>query len=73
MKHVFHPLVGDTAHGDGKQNQLFRAQFNCHRLLLHAQSLQFQHPHTKKEILITAALDDSFSSIIEQVFGKEMG
>ncbi|MCK5814190.1 MAG: tRNA pseudouridine(65) synthase TruC, partial [Cocleimonas sp.] len=34
MKHIFHPIVGDTSHGDGKQNTFFREYFDCHRLLL---------------------------------------
>lgn len=46
MKHIFHPIVGDTTHGDGKHNQFFREHFDCHRLLLHSRSLQVKHPHT---------------------------
>jgi len=72
LKHIFHPLVGDTAHGDGKQNRLFREKFDCHRLLLHARILQFQHPQTKKDITITAKLDKGFSTLIQQVFSIEL-
>ncbi len=46
MKHIFHPIVGDTTHGDGKHNQLFREEFGIHRLLLVATGLTFQHPYT---------------------------
>jgi tRNA pseudouridine65 synthase len=64
MKHIFHPLVGDTAHGDGKHNRLFREQFNVHRLLLMATELDFEHPVTRAEISICcpvdAACDDLF-------------
>ena len=27
MKHIFHPIVGDTTHGDGKHNNMFREHF----------------------------------------------
>lgn len=72
LKHIFHPLLGDTAHGDGKQNQLFREKFKCYRLLLHAQNLAFQHPQSKKNIAITAKLDNGFNALIQQVFGKDI-
>lgn len=45
MKHIFHPLVGDTKHGEGRHNRLFREHFACRRLLLMATRLQFDHPH----------------------------
>jgi tRNA pseudouridine65 synthase len=46
MKHIFHPIAGDTTHGDGKQNQLLRERFGINRLLLTATSLRFNHPHS---------------------------
>jgi len=67
MKHIFHPLVGDTTHGDGKHNQFFRDHFNCHRLLLSAISLSFIHPVSEKQIVLNAPLDESFSQVIMQL------
>ena len=67
MKHIFHPIIGDTTHGDGKQNAFFRDHFNCHRLLLAAASLSFPHPKTVEHIVIRAPLEDSFSEVIEQL------
>ena len=60
LKHIFHPIVGDTSHGDGKHNALFREQFACHRLLLHAASLHLQHPHKLSDLRIDAALPADF-------------
>jgi tRNA pseudouridine65 synthase len=53
-EHLFHPMIGDTTHGDGKHNQLFRKQFNCSRLLLHAAHLSFHHPMLAKVVSISA-------------------
>jgi len=64
LKHIFHPIVGDTSHGDGKQNQLMRDKFNCHRLLLHAAQLSFIHPENGERLEINAPLHDSFSDVI---------
>jgi len=64
MKHIFHPIVGDTSHGDGKQNSFFRDHFDCHRLLLHAASLAFMHPETDTSLEIRAPLDATFSDLV---------
>ncbi|HKI60182.1 MAG TPA: tRNA pseudouridine(65) synthase TruC [Mariprofundaceae bacterium] len=69
MKHVFHPVVGDTTHGDGKQNQFFRDHFDCHRLLLASTSLTFDHPVSGEQTTIHAGLDAPFNAIIER-FGR---
>ncbi len=63
MKHVFHPIVGDTTHGDGKHNAFFRKHFDCHRLLLAATRLGFAHPVTGERVEIEASLDEVFCGI----------
>ncbi len=65
MKHIFHPIVGDTTHGDGKHNRLFRDAFDCQRLLLHATRLGFIHPLNGESVLLDAPLDVPFSRIVE--------
>lgn len=52
MAHLRHPIVGDTAHGDGKHNRLFRDHLAIHRLMLAATELRFQHPYTHEAIVI---------------------
>ncbi|MBS0214107.1 MAG: pseudouridylate synthase [Proteobacteria bacterium] len=59
LKHVFHHLIGDTSHGDGHHNRIFRAR-GVSRMLLHAQSLAFTHPRSGERIEITAPLDAQF-------------
>ena len=64
LKHIFHPIVGDTSHGDGKHNDFFRKQFDCQQLLLAAVGLSFQHPVTNENIELKAPLDEVFSRIV---------
>jgi len=66
MKHIFHPIVGDTKYGRGEHNQLFREKFDSHRLLLHARKLSFQHPITEELIELEASLDDTFKKLIKE-------
>ena len=67
MKHVFHPVIGDTSHGDGRHNQFFRERLQCRRLLLAATRLDFIHPYSGKPVSITAPLDQAFLSVIRQL------
>lgn len=66
LKHVFHPIVGDTTHGDGKQNQLLRDNLGLNRLMLHAWKLKFTHPITQKTVLIVANLH-GFTEILNKL------
>lgn len=50
MKHILHPIVGDTKYGEGRHNRFFREQYNIHRMLLMATSLSFDHPKTNQRI-----------------------
>jgi tRNA pseudouridine65 synthase len=64
LKHVFHPVIGDSTYGDGRHNRLFRDELGCSRLLLHAAKLSFIHPCTRELVTITAPLDDAFGLAI---------
>jgi len=73
MKHIFHPVVGDTTYGDGKQNAFFRQKFNCCRLLLHAIKVEFIHPFSEQRIHIQAPLDQTFGSLLEALQWGNVG
>ena len=70
MKHIMHPIVGDTKHGRGEHNQLFRRKFDCHRLLLHASTIRFLHPIDDKEIVVQAKLDKTFTNVLQSLGWK---
>ena len=63
LKHVFHHLIGDTSHGDGRHNRNFR-MLGVHRMLLHAQRLAFTHPRTGQRIAVTAPVDAEFAKAL---------
>jgi len=68
LKHIFHPIVGDTKYGRGEHNRLFREKFNLDRLLLHSNRVSFIHPITKENIEINAPFDIDFKKILD-MFG----
>jgi len=55
--HVSHHLIGDTSHGRGDHNRLWRMHFGMHRLLLHAWRLEFTHPRSGVALRIEAPVD----------------
>ncbi len=63
LKHIYHPIIGDTTYGDGKHNKFFREYFDCHRLLLHSASIVYQNPFTNQKQEIKAELDEDFQKI----------
>ncbi|WP_114765177.1 tRNA pseudouridine(65) synthase TruC [Vibrio rhodolitus] len=71
MAHLRHPMVGDTTHGDGKHNKLFRDVYDSHRLLLHATSLEFVHPFSGETLVIKAGFDNTWQRLFAQFDWQE--
>lgn len=67
FKHLFHPIIGDTNHGEGRHNRFFREEFGCARLLLHAAGLSFRNPFTGAAVTVTAPLDEAFSGLLRRL------
>ncbi|WP_067864800.1 pseudouridine synthase [Neptuniibacter marinus] len=66
MKHIFHPIIGDTNHGDNKHNKSFRENFDLQRLMLMASNIKFEHPVTQQMMDIGAPVDQ----YTDQLFKK---
>ena len=66
--HIFHPILCDSIHGDGKQNMFIREKFNINRLLLAATSLSFIHPYQDKIITIKAPVAIEMQKLIDKMF-----
>jgi tRNA pseudouridine65 synthase len=63
LAHLRHPILGDINYGDNKQNPFFIEHFGFKRLMLHAQSLEFNHPISNKRIKISAPFDGQWQQI----------
>lgn len=63
--HIFHPIIGDRKHGCNKQNRFFKEQWNMTTMLLHASKLQFTHPISKKDVQISAPVQEEFQRMIK--------
>jgi len=63
LKHASHHLVGDTSHGDGRHNLIFRMR-GVHRMLLHAWRLEFTHPREGRAVVVEAPVDAQFARVL---------
>ena len=67
MAHLRHPIVGDTTHGDGKQNAFFREHFGINRLWLIAKKLTFTHPITQTRLSIETELESEWETVFAEL------
>ena len=66
LSHLRHPLIGDSTHGDLRQNRGFARQFDCGRLMLHASRLEMAHPVTGQPLVMEARWDHSWQNLLAQ-------
>jgi len=64
MKHIAHPIVGDSSHGKGRHNRLFQELFGCHRLLLAATEMRLIHPVSGEPLSLLAPLAEDFAQVL---------
>ncbi|PIE46236.1 MAG: pseudouridylate synthase [Gammaproteobacteria bacterium] len=64
LKHINHPIVGDTRYGRGEINRYFRDKYHVYHLLLHCKNITFQHPYNSHQITINAPFDSTWQQIL---------
>jgi tRNA pseudouridine65 synthase len=64
LKHIAHPIIGDSTYGKGRHNRYFQQAFGCHRMLLASVSLTLAHPATGQPLTLLAPLADDFMNLL---------
>lgn len=72
LKHINHPLIGDTTYGKGRLNRAIRDRYGLDRLALHACSLEFDHPRTGDRMRVDDPLARDFADALVQM-GMDRG
>lgn len=67
LKHLSHPIIGDTSYGKSVHNRFFQRQLGVARLLLHARSLSFDHPIDETHLQLQATLDAAWLDALVQL------
>lgn len=67
LKHISHPVIGDTTYGRGEHNRLFRQLTGLQRLWLLARAIAFPHPRTGHWVAATAPLDEPWLALLRRL------
>jgi len=63
LNKISHPLIGDPKYGDRFHNRMFETEFGCSNLFLHAKQLEFIHPFTNENLMITVDFPNNWNII----------
>ncbi|WP_410497770.1 pseudouridine synthase [Chitinibacter sp. S2-10] len=69
LKHISHPIIGDSTYGRGRHNRAFAEGFEVDRLLLACTRLEFIHPLTGQRLQINCPLAGDFAQVMLQLDG----
>jgi tRNA pseudouridine65 synthase len=64
LKHLHHPIIGDTTFGRGAYNRWCRTELGVSRLLLHACQLTFAHPATGLALQVSCPPSGDFDRVL---------
>lgn len=67
LKHLRHPILGDTRHGDRHQNRWAREHLPLDSLALRALSVGFEHPVTGVYTVIHAGLSPAWAATLRRL------
>ena len=67
LKHLGHPVVGDSQHGDLEHNRFFRRFFGFEKMFLASRSLQLTHPVSGQPLVLEAPLAWRLQACLEQL------
>ena len=64
LKHLAHPIIGDSTYGKGRHNRLFQEVFSCQRMLLACTRLVLHHPTSGTPLRIDAPPSEDFARVL---------
>lgn len=67
LKHINHPILGDSNYGKGALNREFCERYGLCRLALHAARVQLPHPYTSVALDVVCALPDDLAQPLERL------
>jgi len=67
MKHLLHPIIGDTKYGEGRHNRMFREHFDLHRVVLLARTIPFTHPASGAALSLHSNIPEDIERLYQQL------
>ncbi len=67
LKHISHPVIGDSKYGKGQINRAMAEKYGLKRMALHAEVLSLIHPVSGDVIEIKAPIPEDLSTPLERM------
>jgi len=67
LKHIAHPIIGDSTYGKGRHNRMFAEHLGCQRLLLACTELTVAHPVSGATLKLKAPVTDDFAGLLARL------
>lgn len=65
--HCGRHILGDTTHGKGRLNQVFRERYGLLRLFLHLRRVELAHPTTGERLVVEDAMPPELEEVLERL------
>ncbi|OWY40515.1 pseudouridylate synthase [Xenophilus sp. AP218F] len=67
LKHIAHPIIGDSTYGKGRHNRMFGEHLGCRRMLLACMRMRLIHPLGGEPLTLATRLDEDFAHALRQL------
>ncbi len=67
FNYISHPVIGDSSHGDTRQNRFYKKQFACDRLMLAAVAIELEHPIRQQRVRISCPPESAFAAVLQNL------
>jgi tRNA pseudouridine65 synthase len=67
-----HQILGDTTHGKGRLNALYREKYGLNRMFLHASILKIDHPLFSDDLSWTCNLSPVLNNVVELLAAENL-
>jgi tRNA pseudouridine65 synthase len=65
--HCGRHVIGDTTHGKGRINALFRERYGLDRLFLHLQRIEMAHPKSGERFVIEDPMPEELTAVLDRL------
>ncbi|AXE33188.1 tRNA pseudouridine(65) synthase TruC [Chromobacterium phragmitis] len=67
LKHIAHPIIGDSTHGKGRHNRMFADELDCRRMLLACVEMRLTHPASGEPLRLNCPLEENFTALLARL------
>ncbi|MEO9383230.1 tRNA pseudouridine(65) synthase TruC [Chromobacterium phragmitis] len=67
LKHIAHPIIGDSTYGKGRHNRMFADELDCRRMLLACVEMRLTHPANGEPLRLACPLERNFTALLARL------